>query len=215
MLRGAPGLLPGDIKTKVIYGRSDFILLTKPRNGKWTSANIETSTFPPFQPLLGPAPVSSSPPPGRPRGSPHSPPANPAQPSTGASQSPPPSEPSKRAASSPLESMPKAAKSAGTSILGNLDTTPVLSPVPTTPPYTPSLAASKEPAESNPACTPTKRSVSQPKPGSVKTVLFLTSPDTDKFAHTAVCSPSQSTNKHFTFNTRRMSLPASAGQPLN
>ena len=212
-LRTAPGLLAGDIKTKVIYGWSDFILLTKPRNGRWTSENIDTSTFPPFQSTLGPAPATSSPPPGRPRGSP-SPPPNPARPAMRGSQSPPPSEQSKRAASSPLENQSKAAKSSEPSILGELDTTPV----PTTPPYTPSLAARKVSAEDScpeTTCTPSKRSENQPEPGSVKSVLSLHSPDTGKFAQTAVCSPSQSNNTHFTFNTRRMSLPAVARQTLN
>ena len=221
MLRAGPGLIPGDIKTKVIYGRSDFILLTKPRNGRWTQSVVESSTFPPLQASLGPAPDSSSPPPGRPRGSPP-PSEQPAQPPIEATQSPPPSSLSKRAASSPLESLPKAVKPSGVSNDDKTVTTPVPSSPQASPPHAQPLATSKEPAEiSNPpeaACLATKQDQDQVKSGSVKSVLFLSSPDTGKFAQTAVCSPTQSTNKHFTFNSRRMSLPPSAGhtgQSLN
>ena len=41
-LRTAPGLSPGDVKTKVIYGLNDFVLLTKPRNGRWLSLFLNT-----------------------------------------------------------------------------------------------------------------------------------------------------------------------------
>ena len=139
-IRKAPGLGPGDIKTKVRYGVQDFQLFTKPRNGRWTLARLDTSMFPPLQ---SPSSQSSaSPPPGRPRDAPPSPP----RPASLSTASPPPGRPrdaphslsrSKRGATSPLENGKKSHKMSSPS-----HTPPIhQQESPHTPPYTPSLSA--------------------------------------------------------------------------
>ena len=71
VIRTAPGLNRGDIKTKVKYGLDDFRLMMKPRNGHWKEAIIDLSNLPPLQPPGSPGlPGTLSTPPGRPRGSP-------------------------------------------------------------------------------------------------------------------------------------------------
>ena len=208
-IRTAPGLSPGEVKTKVKYGFNDFVLLSKPRNGHWTPVRLETENFPPLLPPPGPAQFSGSPPPGRPRGSPTAqssgspPPGRPrgsppvVSPSSQGEASPAPSppkqrgspsrppnssnNPNKRGASSPLESGAKVTKPSEPPTLPQSCNERESSPSlpPATPPFTPSLVAQQ---------------------------------DNGQFAQTAVCSPLVSTNKHFTFDTRRMSLPASATQ---
>ena len=199
-LRTAPGLSPGDVKTKVIYGLNDFVLLTKPRNGRWSSLFLNTENFPPLLPPPGPAQTTDSPPPGRPRGSP-----SPATPSRGRGSPPtnPPKNTNKRGASSPLENGAKVTRSSVVSALSQSqpcnENTPSL--LPATPLCTPPLEGQNQPADEDQASPDHSKSV---VPGSVQ--------DNGQFAQTAVCSPSVSNNKHFTFDTRRLSLPASAAQ---
>ena len=166
-IRSAPGLAPGDVKTKIRYGRTDFILQTKTKNGRWIDAQIQPNTFPPLLPPGSPAQSAASPPPGRLRGSP-----------------PPPGQ--KRGAASPLERMTKSARTSDISDPDNVSTpcspSPP-SPTPGTPPYTPSLAAGPAPAPAAIIC------------------------DSGIFGHTAVSSPKLSSNKDFTFDSRRLSLP--------
>ena len=168
-IRSAPGLAPGDVKTKIRYGRTDFILQTKTKNGRWIDTQIQPNTFPPLLPPGSPAQSAASPPPGRLRGSP-----------------PPPGQ--KRGAASPLERMTKSARTSDISDPDNVSTpcspSPP-SPTPGTPPYTPSLAAGPVPAPvpAPPIC------------------------DSGMFGDTAVSSPKLSSNKDFTFDSRRLSLP--------
>ena len=168
-IRTAPGLEPGDVKTKIKYGKTDFILQSKPRNGRWGDVKIRPDTFPPLLPPGAPSQSDASPPTGRSRGSPPPPPSH------------------KRGAASPLEGLAKAARSSDKS-----DTDDDASdlhfpkpPTPGTPPYTPSLVAGPAPALAPVAATC----------------------DSGTFGQTAVCSPRLRTNKDFTFDTRRLSLP--------
>ena len=212
-LRTAPGLSPGDVKTKVKYGLNDFVLLSKPRNGRWTAQYVNTENFPPLQPPPGPAQSSDSPPPGRPRGSP---PAAPPGRQRG-SPSPPPNlanNPNKRGASSPLESGAKATKSTEVPALSEAskENTPPKSPL-----YSPSLATHTPPPDQPSFANCFPKNYCNPLPDLAKSVLPSPDQDNGQFAQTAACSPSVSTNKHFTFDTRRQSLPASVvqGRSLN
>ena len=125
LIRTAPGLMPGDIKTKVKYGSTDFRLLMKPHNGRWTKVKLNQISLPPLQ---SPSDRSSaSPPPGRPKGS------------------PPPTNHSKRGAPSPLDRPSKASRSRSQeseSDPGTPHTPNHEEPLsPGTPPYSPSLAS--------------------------------------------------------------------------
>ena len=110
-IRTAPGLSPGDVKTKVRYGINDFQLFSKTRKGRWTQVQLDMSKLPPLFPPSSTS--SSSPPPGRPRD--HS------------------QAREKRGASSPLEGGNKSHR-----ISSPVQTHPES---PHTPPYTPSLVA--------------------------------------------------------------------------
>ena len=202
MLRTAPGLHPGDVRTKVTYGSHDFHLLSKPRDGRWSRVNLNTSHFPP---LHAPGPSSSqasSPPPGRPR------------------DSPSPTRP-KRGASSPLENENKSHKTSTPSKIPA--SSEQAGPAPTTqqpplpsPPQDESVSSEK-PSQCSQLPSTTQPGPETSLPSQDQSVLHHHVHDVGEFAHTAVCSPSLSTNKDFTFNTRRMSLPPSAGysNPLN
>ena len=185
-LRTAPGLNSGDLKTKVRYGRADFILQTKPRNGRWSEVQVLSKNIPPLFPPGATDQTGSSPPPGRLRGSP--------SPPTGRPGASPPSYQNKRGAGSPLEGLAKAPRPSSSSV-SSLESFPVS---PGTPCYTPSLAVGEARARLTSPVSPTL-----PAP--------VHSMDTGTFGQTAVCSPSLSTNKHFTFSTtRRQSLPVSS-----
>ena len=186
-VRTAPGSNPGDIKTKIRYGKADFVLLTKSKNGRWT----EVKTLPPSLPPLLSSSVSvssdASPPPGRSRGSPSPPPPN-----------------KKRGAPSPLERMSKASRSSD-NLVSDTNYSPTPQQTPGTPSHTPTLALSGVDAQASPANRP-----SPPRQDSVA----VPSLDSGMFGQTAVCSPRLITNKHFTFetNARRLSLPSSSAK---
>ena len=197
MLRNAPGLHPGDVRTRVKYGSYDFHLLSKPRDGCWSRVNLDTSNFPPLHEPGSSSSQSPSPPPGRPR------------------DSPPPSRP-KRGASSPLESENKSHKTS----------TPSPTQVTSEQSAHAANTASAQPNASVTALDESEKSEEESQcsslpstsPGPERSLCSLgqsslpqLAQDMGEFAQTAVCSPSLSTNKHFTFDTRRMSLPASAG----
>ena len=189
-IRTASGLNPGDIKTRIKYGKTDFILLTKPRNGRWTEAQLWPDNFPPLQPPGQPEQSGASPPPGRLRGSP-SPPGN--------KRGSPPPPGNKRGAPSPLERSAKASRSSE-----NHGTDGMHSPTPKSPPHTPTLAAGTS--------TPSQKSPARPSPAPLSLLAAAPSLDSGTFGQTAVSSPKLNTNQHFTFETRRMSLPSSTGQ---
>ena len=183
LLRTAPGLSPGDVKTKLKYGLNDFILLSKSRNGHWKPLYLNTENFPPLFPPPGPALTTDSPPPGRPRGSLSTPSP---QSKRGTPPPYPPNNPNKRGASSPLESGAKVTRPS--ELLSPPQSEPCNESTPSLPPTTP-LYTPSPPAE-------------QDKPTS------SCDQDSGQFAQTAVCSPLVNTNKDFTFDTRRLSLPA-------
>ena len=179
-VRAALGTSPGDIKTKIKYGKTDFVLLTKSRNGRWTEDKTVPPSFPPLLPSGASVRSEASPPPGRSRGSPS-----------------PPNPSKKRGAPSPLERMSKACRSSE-NLFSDHNQSPTPQQTPGTPPYTPSLALSVGVAQESPG---THRIPSSPIP--------VPSFDSGVFGQTAVCSPRLSSNKHFTFETdRRLSLPA-------
>ena len=60
-LRFPKGANPGDIKTNVKYGRFDFELWTKPRNGSWSRVNLDTGSLPQILPPGNSEPTSSPP----------------------------------------------------------------------------------------------------------------------------------------------------------
>ena len=187
-VRTAPGLNPGDIKTKIKYGKTDFTLLTKSKNGRWTEDKTVPLSFPPFLPSSASVSSEESPPPGRSRGSP----------------SPlPPSK--KRGAPSPLERLSKASKSSE-NLVSDPSQSPIPQQTPGTPPHTPTLALSGGAILASPTI---HSKPSSPSPSYVSVPSF----DSGVFGQTAVCSPRLSTNKHFTFETdRRLSLPAAPGE---
>lgn len=185
-IRAAPGLSSGDIKTKIKYGKSDFLLLSKPRNGRWTEVNISTLNLSPLLPSGARTSVSSvtSPPAGRDRDSP---------------SPPPPSN--KRGAQSPLERASKVTKS-----LENVSAVPEPSPVistevPTVPDPIPPI-----PAEV-PSTPPSHAMHGEPAKLGLEGLPTSTQ-ESGTFGQTAVSSPGLVTNKHFTFDiNRRLSLP--------
>ena len=197
MLRNAPGLHPGDVRTRVKYGSHDFHLLSKPRDGRWSRVNLDTSNFPPLHEPGSSSSQSPSPPPGRPR------------------DSPPPSRP-KRGASSPLESENKSHKTSNPSPtqVTNEQSAHAANTASAQPNASVTALDESEKSEEESQCSP----LPSPSPGPERSLCSLgqsslpqLAQDIGEFAQTAVCSPSLSTNKHFTFDTRRMSLPASAG----
>ena len=48
LMRTADGLSPGEVKTKVKYGTTDFCLLSKTRSSSWTIVNFDSGKFPPL-----------------------------------------------------------------------------------------------------------------------------------------------------------------------
>lgn len=177
LIRTAPGLSRGDVKTKVKYGLDDFKLMMKPRNGYWKETSIDLSNFPPMQPPGTAGPTSTlSPPPRRPRDSP----------TTG-----------KRSAPSPLERPNKAPKST----TGDVPTNPAFAEQPqspATPPYSPSLAAHSGCAKSDHTCSPCTPSYSPSLAANPRSVQ--PGVDHGRFAQTAISSPKHTSNKHFTFS---------------
>ena len=63
LIREAPGLNKGDVKTKVVYGTTDMHILSRTRDGRWRQVNLDIESLPPVQ--LNATDSSSSPPIGR------------------------------------------------------------------------------------------------------------------------------------------------------
>ena len=66
LLRTAQGTKPGDVKTKVKYGRTDFCLFKKTRESRWNLVNIDCSKMPQLESSNSTSYANVSPPPGRP-----------------------------------------------------------------------------------------------------------------------------------------------------